>query len=70
MYKFINILMWLYNQIRLFYYKWIRRKCRHFCLLCSHKSWCIKNVGIVETINEFIEESFTDFINNEPIGRL
>ena len=56
MYKFINIMMCMYNQIRLFYYKWFRGRCRHICLICKHKSWCIKNVEIAGVIDEFKDE--------------
>lgn len=28
---------------KLFYVKWIKRRCPHFCCLCTHKSWCFEN---------------------------
>jgi len=64
--KFINYIIFIYNHIRLFYYKWIRRRCRHFCLFCSHKYWCIKDVGILQVINEFKKE--VKEIKNESIS--
>lgn len=43
--------------LRLLYYKWIKRCCPHFCFICTHKSWCIKEIG-KENLTEELKEWF------------
>ena len=40
--------------LKLFYFKWIKKQCPHFCCLCNHKSWCYDS-GKENVLQELIK---------------
>lgn len=47
----------------LFYYKWIRKQCPHFCYLCSHKDYCYDEYGADGLIKDFKKQCERKKIN-------
>lgn len=46
------------NFIKLFYLKWIRRCCPHFCFICEYKDWCMENGidGLIKDLMIYLEK--------------
>ena len=44
--------------LKLIYYKWIKRACPHFCILCEFKDWCLTDgiAGLMKDLKTYSEK--------------